>query len=173
MIGVGDPVWAFGPTGGALLSFDSFHLRPPFHLLIPRGRHVNRIGHVIHTTMFLEPIDRETVWQVAGTSPPRTIIDLARFETPERVSIAIDSAHRDGGTTERHLHARIAALRSKGRHRIPDLIRIIGAATAGSNDACPKSSPSPDCLGPFVNRPSPRRVTVSCGSTSGFRGLHS
>ena len=128
MIGVGDPVWAFGPTGGALLSFDSFHLRPPFHLLIPRGRHLNRIGHVIHTTMFLEPIDRETVWQVAVTSPPRTIIDLARFETPERVSIATDSALRDGGITERHLHARIAALRSKGRHRIPDLIRIIGGS---------------------------------------------
>ena len=83
MIGVGDPVWACGPTGGALLGFDSFHLRPPFHLLIQRGRHVNRIGHVIHTTMFLEPIDRETVWQVAVTSPARTIIDLARFETPE------------------------------------------------------------------------------------------
>ncbi len=128
MVGVGDPVWACGPTSGALAGFDGFHLRPPFHLLIPRGRHVNRIGHVIHTTMFLEPIDRETACQLSVTSPARTIIDLVRLDTPERVTIAIDSALRDCGTTEAHLHARIAALRSKGRHGIPDLVRIIAGS---------------------------------------------
>ncbi len=125
MLDVGDPVWAFAPTAAALTRFDGFHLRPPFHLLIPRGRHVNRIGHVIHTTIDLDPIDRETCRGLAVTAPARTIIDLIRFEPASRVTAAIDSALRDGLTTETHLHSRIAKLRTKGRHGMPELLRIL------------------------------------------------
>lgn len=125
MSDIGEPVWAVGPTAAALLRFDGFDLGPPFHLLLPRGRNVRRIGHVIHTTTDLDPIDRETRDGVAVTAPARTIIDLVRFEPAGRVTIAIDSALRDGGTTETHLHRRIAALRTKGRHGVPDLLRII------------------------------------------------
>jgi len=122
---VGDPVWAFGPTAAALNGFDGFNVRAPLHLLIPRGRHVNRIGNVIHTTTELEPIDRETIQGLAVTAPARTLIDLVRFESAGRVTVAIDSALRDGGITETHLHARIAELRTKGRHGMPALLRIL------------------------------------------------
>ena len=122
---VGDPVWAAGPTAGALDCFDGYILRPPFHLLLERGRSVHRVGHVIHTTKYLDPIDREEVLGVAVTAPARTIIDLVRCDTPPRIQGAIVSATRDGQITATHLHSRIAALRTKGRHGIPALLRII------------------------------------------------
>ncbi len=125
MVDVGDPVWACGRTAAALHRFDEFVLGPPFHLLLVRGRHVNRIGNVIHTTNALDPIDRESAYGLAVTSPARTIIDLIRVETPQRVTLAIDSALRDGGTVETHLHQRIAALRTRGRHGMPKLLRLI------------------------------------------------
>ena len=128
MAGIGDPVWACGPTSGALSGFDGFVLEPPFHLLVPRGRNVRRIGHVIHTTETLPLIDRRTKFGLATTSPTRAIIEMARFETPVRLTAALDSAIRDGGTTENHLHKRIAALHSKGRHGIPGLLAVIEGA---------------------------------------------
>lgn len=125
ILDVGGPVWVFGPTAAALHAFDNFFLQPPFHLLVDRGRNISRIGNVVHTTKYLEPIDREEALGFAVTAPARTIIDLVRFEPAQRVTTALDSALRDGGTTETHLHARIAALRTKGRHGVPALLRII------------------------------------------------
>ncbi len=125
MADVGDPVWTFGPTSAALQGADGFVLCKPFHLLTLRGRNITRVGHVIHTTHTLDEIDRETVRSIATTAPARTIIDLVRCEPAKRVTAALDSALRDGGITEHHLHSRIAALRSSGRHGIPELLRII------------------------------------------------
>src|SRR5215218_4058770 len=71
---VGEPCWAFGPTASAVHWFDGFELEPPFHVVVPRGRHVNRIGQVIHTTTALDLIDQCTVDGVRVTSPTRTII---------------------------------------------------------------------------------------------------
>ena len=128
MASIGDPVWACGPTAAALHGFDGFALAPPFHVVIPRGRHVNRIGHVVHTTMVLDPIDREEIDGIAVTAPARTIIDLPRSGGGSRLTAAIDSALRDGGLTETHLHRRIAALRTSGRVGVPRLLALIEGA---------------------------------------------
>ena len=114
MLDVGDPVWAFGPTAAALEGYEGYILRPPFHLLHERHRHITRIGHVIHTTLNLDPIDREEIFGLGVTAPARTAIDLVRHDTPARCKIGIASALRDGLMSENHLHSRIAALRTKG-----------------------------------------------------------
>lgn len=125
VLDVGDPVWVCGPTAAALHGFDGYDLRPPFHLLLPRGRNVRRIGHVIHTTLDIPLIDRCVSQGLAALSPTRTIIDLARAESADRITAALDSALRDGGTAESFLHQRIAALRSVGRYGIPELLAAI------------------------------------------------
>jgi len=125
MLDVGDPVWAFGPTAAALEGYEGYFLRPPFHLLHERKRHVTRIGHIIHFTVNLDPIDREEMFGLGVTAPARTAIDLVRHDTPARCKIGIASALRDGLMSETHLHSRIAALRTKGRHGIPQLLRIL------------------------------------------------
>ena len=125
MLDVGEPVWAFGPTGAALQGYEGYYLRPPFHLLHERHRHITRIGHVIHSTLTLDPIDREEIFGLGVTAPARTAIDLVRYDTPARCKIGVASALRDGLLTETHLHSRIAALRTKGRHGIPALLRIM------------------------------------------------
>ena len=128
MLDVGDDVWACGPTAAALHRFDGFALRPPFHLLTRRDRAVRRVGHHIHTTTDLGRIDQGTVGSIAVTTPSRTIIDLVRSHAAARVTVALDSALRDGGTSETFMHQRISALRSSGRHGVPRLLSIIEGA---------------------------------------------
>ena len=74
---IGEPVYVFGQTAAALHCFDGFHLKPPFHVVVPRGRFVNRIGHVVHTSEYLPAIDCEEVHGLPVLSPTRTLIDLA------------------------------------------------------------------------------------------------
>ncbi len=61
-------------------------------------------------------------------SATRTIVDLARSESSERLTIALDSALRDGLTSEEFVHARIVALRGSGRYGIPRLLDVIDGA---------------------------------------------
>jgi len=122
---IGEPCWAYGPTASAVHLFDGFHLRPPFHVVIPRGRHVNRIGHVVHTTTHLPPIDRSLRHGIPVTSATRTIIDLAAHEPAERLTLALDSATRDLLTTEDFLHRRIVELRSRGRKGLATLLAVM------------------------------------------------
>lgn len=122
---IGPPAWICGPTGAAILRFDGYSLRPPFHIAIPRGRHVNRIGHVIHTVTEFPPIDCETALDLPVFSPTRILIDLARSATDEELTAALEGALRDGLTTEDHVHRRISALRSPGRYGIPRLVRLM------------------------------------------------
>jgi hypothetical protein len=56
---IGGPVYAAGGTSAALHPLDGFLLRPPFQLVVPRGRNVVRLGHVVHTSLDLDPIDCE------------------------------------------------------------------------------------------------------------------
>jgi len=121
---VGEPCWLSGPTAAALHGFDGFVLRRPLHVTIPRGRNVRRIGVVVHTSTVLPPIDRETVSGLPITSPTRTLIDLAG-EEPARLAAALDSALRDGLTSDDLLHRRITALRAKGRHGVPNLLAAV------------------------------------------------
>jgi len=125
VLDVGAPCWVSGPTSAALHHFDEARLSRPFHLMVRRGRFVDRVGAVIHTTHDLPPIDRETIGGLPVLSPTRTLIDLARTCTPESLTAALDGAIRDGLTTEDHLLRRIFELRGRGRHGLPKLLDVI------------------------------------------------
>lgn len=125
---VGAPVLACAITAAALHGFDGFALHPPYHLCVPRGRRLERHGAVIHTTTRLELIDRATVSAIPTTSPTRTVIDLARTQPAARLATAIDSAIRDGLSSEDFLHRRIVALRSSGRYGLPRMLDVLAGA---------------------------------------------
>jgi len=125
MLDIGGEVWASGPTAAAHHELDGYELTPPFDVTILRRRDVKRVGHRIHTTTRLDPVDRMRVRGVRVTSVARTLIDLARVESTRRLTIALDSALRDGKVTEDRLHRRIVALRSSGRLGIPKLLDAI------------------------------------------------
>lgn len=122
---VGEPLRVSGATGSALHGFDGFYLKPSFHLVVPRGRNVRRIGHHIHTTLDLDPIDCEEIWGIPILSPARMLIDIAATTGTAALTAALDGAIRDGLTTEDHLHRRIIALRGSGRYGIPRLLSVI------------------------------------------------
>lgn len=122
---IGAPSWACGPTAAALRRFDGFVLRPPFHVLTLRDRNVRRLGHVIHTTEDLPVIDRGEVCGLPAVTATRALIELAATLDRERLTIAVDSALRDGLTCDDFLHRRICGLRSSGRYGIPKLLEVI------------------------------------------------
>ena len=106
-------------------SFDHYRLRMPFHAITPRGHNLHRVGHFVHTSTVLPPIDCETIHGVRVTSPTRTLIDLAVSASAAQLTAALDGALRDRLTTEEFLHQRIIALRSRGRYGIPLLLQVI------------------------------------------------
>ena len=55
---IGPPAWAASSTAAALHQFDGYVLEPPFHLLVPRDRNAVRMGHVVHTTRSMGPLDK-------------------------------------------------------------------------------------------------------------------
>jgi hypothetical protein len=122
---VGAPCWAFGLTAAGLDRFDGFVLEPPFDLVVPRDRSVNRIGHVIHRSRDISRLDVTEVDGIPTMSATRTIIDLAASETRERLATAIDSALRDRLTSEDFMHKRIVELRSRGRAGLGQLVSIL------------------------------------------------
>jgi hypothetical protein len=125
VLDIGEPVWVAGPTAAALLGFDGYPLRRPFHLLVPRERSLHRQQVVLHRATVIEPIDRATVIGLPVTSAVRTAIDLARVEPAEALRRAIDSALRDGLVSEDLLHRRIVSLRSQGRYGLPLLHEVL------------------------------------------------
>jgi hypothetical protein len=125
VLDIGEPCWASGPTAAAMHGFDGFTVRRPLHVTVRRDRNVRRLGAVVHTTMYLPPIDRETKDSVPVTSPTRTLVDLAGYETASRLAAAMDSAFRDGLSSEDLLHRRIAELRGRGRFGIPRLLGVL------------------------------------------------
>ena len=95
-----------------------------------RARNVRRIEHRIHTTERLDLIDRCWVGDVASLSPARTLIDLARTESAEQLTVVLDSGLRDGKFNETLVHRRIVALRTLGRFGLPRLIDAIEGSEA-------------------------------------------
>ena len=144
VLDIGEPCWVSGPTAAALHGFDGFVLRRPFHLSVLRDRNVRRIGAIVHTTADLPSIDRESHDGIPVTSPTRTIIDLARTEPPSRLTAAVDSALRDGLTSDELLHRRINALRARGRFGVPALLDVLGGReiTRGGHSWLERESPS-------------------------------
>jgi hypothetical protein len=128
MDGIGEPRWACGPTAAALHRFDGFFLKPPFHVLVPRGRNVRRIGHVIHTTLELPLLDRANVAGVPAVSATRALIEIASTTDARRLTAALDSALRDGRTSDDFLHRRMVALRGSGRDGIRRLLAVVEGA---------------------------------------------
>ncbi len=121
----GPETFVSGPTAAALHRLDGFALRAPFHVTVLRGRNVQRAHHFIHTTTQLPIVDRTIVEGIAVMSATRTMIDIARFLRPDRLTTALDAALRDGLTSEEALHRRITQLRSSGRYGIPQLLAVI------------------------------------------------
>jgi hypothetical protein len=121
----GPEAFVSGPSAAALHRLDGFTLKPPFHVTVLRGRNVQRAHHFIHTTTELPTVDRTTVEGIAAMSATRTMIDVARFVRPDRLTAALDAALRDGLTSEEVLHRRITELRSSGRYGIPQLLAVI------------------------------------------------
>ncbi|MEP7203367.1 MAG: hypothetical protein ABI894_12200 [Ilumatobacteraceae bacterium] len=122
---IGAPSWAYGPTAAALDGFDGFLLEPPFHVVVPRERSVNRIGHVVHRGRDISRLDMTEVDGIPTMSATRTLIDLAASETRERLAAAIDSALRDRLTSEDFLHRRIVELRCRGRAGLAGLVSVL------------------------------------------------
>jgi very-short-patch-repair endonuclease len=122
--------WVSGPTAAALHGFDGYTLRPPFHLVVTRGRSLYRVGHVTHRLRDLDRLDCSVVHDIPVLSPTRTLIELAATEPTERLTIAVDSALRDLGTTEDFLHRRIVELRRKGRAGPAALLAVLAGQEA-------------------------------------------
>ena len=172
---VGGECWVCGPTAAALYGLDGLALRRPFHVLLPRTRNVRRAGVAVHTTMVMPPIDRESRGGLPITSPTRTLIDIAGHETPARLTAALDSALRDGLTSEDLLHRRIAALRpraamaSRACSTSSPATRSRAVATAGwSASTCGCSLPQ-GCRDRSRRRCSPVRATGSSAWTAASR----
>src|SRR3954453_21945104 len=47
VLDVGEPCWVCGVTCAALHHVDGFSLARPFHVMVPRGRFINRVGAVV------------------------------------------------------------------------------------------------------------------------------
>ena len=86
---------------------------------------MRRIGHVVHTTLSLDPIDREELFGIPIVSPTRALISVSAALEPEPLTIVYDGMIRDGLTCDDFVHRRIGALRTKGRYGIPRLLEVI------------------------------------------------
>jgi hypothetical protein len=94
-------------------------------VVVLRGRFLDRVGAIIHTTNDLPAIDRESILGLPVLSPTRAMIDISRTTSRADLTVALDGALRDGLTTEDHLLRRIFELRGRGRHGLPKLVDVI------------------------------------------------
>lgn len=122
---IGEPAWACERTAAALHGMSGFVLRPPYHVVVPRGRDVRRIGHVIHTSTDLPSVDRVRIAGLPVIGPARTLIDLARDHTKNQLSRALESAMDARLVTDDLMHRRIGALRTSGRYGVPNLLAVL------------------------------------------------
>jgi hypothetical protein len=122
---IGEPAWACERTAAALHGLHGFTLRPPFHVVVPRGRDLRRIGHVVHTSIDLPMLDRTRVVGLPVIAPARTLIDLARRHSKDELAEALGSAMETRLVTDDLVHRRIGALRASGRHGVPTLVAVL------------------------------------------------
>ena len=127
---IGQPCWASGPTGAALLGFDGYPLRAPFHVTVPRSRMAHRHGHFVHRARSITKLDTTTAMGLPCLSATRVLIDLAATESPKRLTAALDSALRDGLTSDDFLHRRLVTLRGRGRSGCERLLAVVAGIEA-------------------------------------------
>jgi hypothetical protein len=127
---IGEPCWVSGPTGAAILGLDGFVLKKPFHITVPRSRVIHRHGHFIHRARTITNLDTTTAMGLPCLSATRVLIELAATEVPKRLTAALDSALRDGLTSDDFLHRRLVALRGRGRSGCVRLLAVIAGIEA-------------------------------------------
>lgn len=125
---IGAPCWAYGLTAAALKGFDGYELSRPFQFAVPYNRAPHRVDHVVHRMKSFNNLDFDNVYGIPCLSATRTLIELARTETPKQLTTALDSAIRDGLTTEDFLHRRMMELRTRGRPGLDKLLRVMAGA---------------------------------------------
>ena len=128
MASVGPPCWISGPTAAALLGFDGFRLRSPFHLTVPATRHLHRGLHLVHRATEIPRIDTTIAMGLPCLSATRLLVELARIEPARRLTAALDSALRDGLTSEDFLHRRLVELRGRGRKGPTELLAVLAGS---------------------------------------------
>jgi very-short-patch-repair endonuclease len=122
---IGEPAWICERTAAALFGMNGFTLRPPFHVVVPRGRDLQRLGHVIHTSTDLPSLDCVRIVGLPVIGPARTLIDLARDHTKNQLTRALESAVDAHLVTDDLMHRRIGALRTSGRYGVPKLLTVL------------------------------------------------
>lgn len=125
---IGAPCWAYGHTAAALKGFDGYELSRPFQFAVPYNRAPHRVDHVVHRIKTFNNLDFDNVYGIPCLSATRTLIELARTETPKQLTAALDSAIRDGLTTEDFLHRRMMELRARGRKGLDKLLQVMAGA---------------------------------------------
>lgn len=120
--------WVAGHAGAAILGLDGFPLKAPFDLVVPPERRLHRGEHRIHRLRSLTRLDTTTAMGLLCLSATRLLIELAATETPRRLTVALDSALRDGLTSEEFLHRRMVELRSRGRSGLDRLLAVVAGS---------------------------------------------
>ena len=92
---------------------------------MPRGRNISRVGHYVHVSDSIPPLDCEVVAGLPCMSPTRTLLQIASTVTLERLTTALDGALRDRLTTEDFLHRRVCQLPASGRNGIIPMLRAL------------------------------------------------
>jgi hypothetical protein len=114
-----------GRAAAALHGFDGYG-EGPLEFLVPRDDRERRTVGLVRSTLTLPPIDRCIVDRcLPATSPARTIIDLAAHLRDVDLKRAVDSAIRDGGTSQLFLRRRLTDLRGPGRHGVRLLDEVL------------------------------------------------
>jgi len=111
-------------TAAALWGIEGFNKGTP-ELTVPRGKRFRRNGARVHesTDLALMTVRRRN--GIPVSDPARTILDIARRTSDERLALAIESARRLNLTSWRALIATLAAHARCGRPGIVRLRRVI------------------------------------------------
>jgi hypothetical protein len=128
LLDLGDGALVGGRSAAALHRFDGFG-EGPLEFLVPRSLKDRRTPGVVRSTAAVPLIDRyrrEGIFPC--TSPAATIVRMAAHVTEAELKRAVDSAIRDGGTSEAFLRRRLAALRGPGRHGVRLLAEVLDGA---------------------------------------------
>jgi very-short-patch-repair endonuclease len=128
LLDLGEEAVVAGRAAAALHRFDGFS-EGPLEFLVPRKDRERKTIGVVRSTDQLPLIDRCTrEGRFPATSPAATIVRLAAHVTEAELKRAVDSAIRDGGTSEPFLRRRFTALRGPGRHGARLLDEVIDGA---------------------------------------------
>jgi hypothetical protein len=143
---------------------------PRLELIIPQRRRTVLKGFEVHTTSFLEPVDRTCRGGIPVTSLARTGIDLA-LEIPDLGPTLVDHLVVRRKVPLALLENRLDAMGVKGRKNAGKLVALLrsakgarGLRTAGSSDASSRSPWTDTRPGCCRNRTSSTRCAYPTGA---------